>query len=283
MAAHSASRLTIPALDYTGERMVPEVSGEETFWGHVYRYAFACRFIEAKRVLDIACGEGYGSAALLKAGAASVIGVDVSEEVCRHARAKYGIDARHGSAEKIPLPDASVDIIISFETIEHLTNPFRFLDECTRVLTHSGWLVISTPNKGVYKTASEEQNPFHFSEMTEAEFSSALRARFRRVKMYSQHPRFAPRWSLSALAADATPWRGNEVFERIRRSAHFRFAPHTVAELTPADRSGVVEEVLKARKMQRPLANQYGLAPRHKWSRTKPTYFVAIAERPCQK
>src|SRR6266704_1151086 len=114
--------------DNAGERMVPEVSGGMTFWEHVHRYAFACRFVAGKRVLDIACGEGYGSAALQKAGAAQVIAVDISDSACAHARAKYGVDARPGAAERIPLPDGSADVVVTFETIEHVPNPERFLD-----------------------------------------------------------------------------------------------------------------------------------------------------------
>src|SRR5258707_11589234 len=101
-------------LDATRERMVPESSDTPTFWEHVYRYAFASRFVEGRRVLDIACGEGYGAAALEKAGAAHVIGVDISESVCLHARKKYGLDARPGTGEQIPLPDNSVDAVVSF-------------------------------------------------------------------------------------------------------------------------------------------------------------------------
>src|ERR1019366_10458411 len=121
-----------------------------TFWEHVYRYAFACRFVRGKRVLDIACGEGYGAAALQKAGAAHVIGVDVSESICLHARSKYGLDARPGTAEQIPLADGSVDVIVSFETIENVPDTGRFLDECVRILVPGGRLIISTPNKGIY-------------------------------------------------------------------------------------------------------------------------------------
>ena len=58
----------VPALPYTGERMVPEASESNTYWEHIYRYRFATRFAKNKRVLDVACGEGYGSAALLKPG-----------------------------------------------------------------------------------------------------------------------------------------------------------------------------------------------------------------------
>src|ERR1700722_8417852 len=115
--------------DNGGERMVPESADTLTFWEHIYRYGFALHYVPGKRVLDIACGEGYGAASLQKAGAAQVIGVDVSESACSHARGKYGIDARVGSAEKIPLPDKSVDVVVSFETIEHVRDPGRFLDE----------------------------------------------------------------------------------------------------------------------------------------------------------
>src|SRR5687767_6601798 len=96
-------------MEDTGERMLPETTSAVTFWEHIYRYRFAARFVRGRRVLDIACGEGYGAAALLRAGAASVIGVDISEEACEHARQKYGIDARPGSAEQIPLPSQAVD------------------------------------------------------------------------------------------------------------------------------------------------------------------------------
>ena len=182
-------------LEPTGERMVPESSDLFTFWEHVYRYAFASRFVKGKRVLDIACGEGYGAAALQKAGAAHVIGVDVSESVCLHARRKYGLDARRGTAEQIPLPDGSVEVIVSFETIEHVPEPHRFLDECVRILAPGGRLIISTPDKEVYGKQRDVKNPFHCSEMTQEEFSSSLGSRFRDTRIYTQRPDSAAWWS----------------------------------------------------------------------------------------
>ena len=118
-------RFALVLEDNAGERMVPETSDRFTFWEHVYRYAFASRFVAGKRVLDIACGEGYGAAALQKAGASHVIGVDVSGDACVHALKRYGLDARPGSGEQIPLADDSVDVVVSFETIEHVRNPGR--------------------------------------------------------------------------------------------------------------------------------------------------------------
>ena len=155
-------------LTFTGERMVPGHTSPDTFWEHVYRYRFAMRHAVGKRVLDIACGEGYGAAALLHGGAASVIGLDNSTETCAHARRKYGIDARVGEAEAIPLDSASVDLVVSFETIEHLHRPAAFLAECARVLAPEGLLIVSSPNKDVYAKL-DGPNPFHCSELTEEE------------------------------------------------------------------------------------------------------------------
>src|ERR1017187_1344633 len=147
-------------IEFTGERMVPEKADANTFWEHIYRYRFATTFVNGKKVLDIACGEGYGAAALMQSGATSVIGVDVSPEACEHATHRYGIKTRLGDAQNIPLENASVDTVVSFETIEHLARPEKFLDECVRVLAPGGQIIISTPNRDVYLLHAP-QNPYH--------------------------------------------------------------------------------------------------------------------------
>lgn len=272
---------SLSALDPTGERMVPESADRFTFWEHVHRYAFAARFVRGKRVLDIACGEGYGAAALQKAGAAHVIGVDIAEDVCAHARKKYGLDARSGSAEQIPIADGSADVVVSFETLEHVPDPHRFLDECIRVLKPNGRLIISTPNKGIY--GADSPNPYHCSEMTEAEFSSALHARFRKAAFYSQHPHSAAWWSSRTLAADVTLWKRLPGLRRVLWSARFRLAPQTVYDPTGPERSSVIEQILQAAKNQKSFLNPYALRPRHKWNGEKPIYIVANAIDPCPK
>jgi ubiquinone/menaquinone biosynthesis C-methylase UbiE len=264
--------------DNAGERMVPEVSGGITFWEHVHRYAFACRFVMGKRVLDIACGEGYGSAALKKAGASQVIGVDISDSACAHARAKYGIDARLGTAEQVPLPDNSVDMVVSFETIEHVRNPERFLDECLRVLAPGGTLIVSTPNKGVYGMDAPA-NPYHCSEMTEEEFSKALHARFHKVKLYSQHPYSAGWWSLRSLASDVAPWRRVRLFDRIHRSVQFRLAADAVREPTTKQRTSAIDVILRLWHSSPSMFNPCALRPRHNWTGEKPIYVIAAAVR----
>jgi 2-polyprenyl-3-methyl-5-hydroxy-6-metoxy-1,4-benzoquinol methylase len=165
--------------------MVPAFSGEEVFWEHVQRYRFAAGFVSGCDVLDIACGEGYGSAGLVRAGARSLVGVDISPDAVAHARAHHGIDARVGSAEEMPLGDCCVDVVTSFETIEHIAHPQTFIDECARVLRPNGTLVISTPNAGIYQQVTP-RNPFHCSEMNPDEFNRMLSSRFGSVRLHSQ-------------------------------------------------------------------------------------------------
>ena len=203
-------------LDYTGERMVPEHAAARTFWEHIERYRFAASYARGKRVLDVACGEGYGAAALARAGASQVVGVDISEETCAHARAKYGIDARRGSAEELPLADRSFNLVVSFETLEHLREPARFLSECARVLVPDGLLIVSTPNRPVYR--QDVDNPFHHREYDRQEFLELLSERFdpASIELRSQCPWRAPIWSPRALAAERSPWLTIKGFWRLR-------------------------------------------------------------------
>jgi 2-polyprenyl-3-methyl-5-hydroxy-6-metoxy-1,4-benzoquinol methylase len=203
------------ALDYTGERMVPEAADPQTFWQHILRYRFALQFAVGKRVLDIACGEGYGSAALLRGGAQSVVGVDIDATAVEHARERYGIDARQGDAVAIPLPDASLDLIVSFETIEHVPSPGAFLDECVRLLAPGGKLLVSTPNKGVYH-AGIDPNPFHCSEMTLDELTENIRSRFASHRIFTQHFVSASAWSPRVLHADHSFWTRSQILTGLR-------------------------------------------------------------------
>jgi 2-polyprenyl-3-methyl-5-hydroxy-6-metoxy-1,4-benzoquinol methylase len=267
----------VPALEYTGERMVPEAADRLTFWDHVYRYAFACRFAAGKRILDIACGEGYGTAALEKVGASSVIGVDISDRACAHARDKYGVDARTGSAEQIPLVDHSVDLVVSFETIEHVPDPRRFLGECARVLAPGGRLIVSTPNKDVYSGPGSTPNPFHCSEMTEREFVAALGAHFCQLRLYTQHPVSAAVWSSRIFAAEEIPpIRG---VGRLRRSARFRLFPRAVYDPTEAERQSAADLILSTSRTRPGVVNPYAVRPMRFWHWERPTYLVAVASR----
>jgi SAM-dependent methyltransferase len=193
-ASDSSPPLAVPA--FTGERFVPRCSGEIAY-EHWHRYAFARRFAAGKRVLDAACGEGYGTA-LLGAVAASVVGVDIDIATIDHARVTYGEDDRlrfvAAPCSDLPLPSASVDVVVSFETIEHLeaAEQSDMLSEFARVLAPDGILVISSPNKRLYSDARAYVNPFHLQELYRDDLARLLRARFPAQHWYHQRLAF---WS----------------------------------------------------------------------------------------
>jgi ubiquinone/menaquinone biosynthesis C-methylase UbiE len=174
-------------LDFTGERYVPSIKGQ-IYYEHLHRYAIAERMCAGKRVLDLACGEGFG-AAFLARRAATVVGVDIDGETLVHARRMYyqaNLRFLTGSASSIPLPDASVDVVVSFETIEHLDDHEAMLAEFQRVLTPGGVLFISSPNKLVYSDKAKYHNPFHVHELYYEEFRDLLQRRFPNVAIYGQ-------------------------------------------------------------------------------------------------
>ena len=194
----SASDSTPPpaATAFTGERFVPSCSGEIAY-EHWHRYAFARRFAPGKRVLDAACGEGYGTA-LLGAVAASVVGIDIDIATIDHARATYGEGDRirflAASCTGLPVPGASFDVVVSFETIEHLQAAEQpdMLSEFARVLAPDGVLVISSPNRRLYSDARDYVNPFHLQELYRDDLARLLSARFPAQRWYHQRLAF---WS----------------------------------------------------------------------------------------
>jgi len=181
-----------PDLAFTGERFVPGTRGE--IWiEHWHRYHFASRFAAGKRVVDAACGEGYGSALLARV-AAHVTGADISPEAIAHARAAYAAQANlafvEAPCERLPLEDASVDLFVTFETVEHITAQEAFLDEIARVLRPDGVLLLSCPNKLEYSDRRQFSNEFHVKELYRAELESLLDRRFPHTQWYGQRPSF---------------------------------------------------------------------------------------------
>lgn len=175
-------------IEFTGERFVPTESGE-IHHEHMHRYAWVGALCAGKAVLDVACGEGYGSARLA-VSAASVLGVDISEAAVAHARETYAntgnLRFEVGSATAIPLPAASVDVAISFETIEHLHQQREMLAELRRVLRPDGVLVISSPNRKVYSDDRGYTNEYHVKELYFDELDTLLRERFEAVAYWGQ-------------------------------------------------------------------------------------------------
>jgi ubiquinone/menaquinone biosynthesis C-methylase UbiE len=172
---------------WTGERLVSAIE-DETATEHLHRYGFAMNYCIGKAVVDIACGEGYGSALLSKV-AASVIGIDIDRDVVNHATQKYkrsNLSYLQGSADTIPLADASADVVVSYETIEHHDKHTEMLSEIKRILKPGGLLIISTPDKKYYTDERNFKNAFHIKELTKQEFCDLLNKYFRNNQLFYQ-------------------------------------------------------------------------------------------------
>ena len=229
------------SLEFTGERFLPGTEGEIAH-EHWHRYAFARRFVAGRRAADIACGEGYGSA-LLASVAATVVGVDVDADAVAHAQAAYAGTANlrfvEGSAAALPLADASVDAIVSFETIEHLpaADQPRMLAEFARVLAPGGVLVLSSPNRSEYSDARNYANPFHLKELDRDELARLLAPGFPVQHWYRQR-----RYLGSALWSE-NPADGFEHWTGDGRSVGEAIAPAAMYFVVVAVRGGAAAAI----------------------------------------
>ncbi|WP_336740960.1 class I SAM-dependent methyltransferase [Aureimonas altamirensis] len=181
-------RLTQPRkpLAFTGERLTGGGGGVEI--EHLHRYCVARDLCVDRDVLDVASGEGYGTA-LLANVARSVVGVELDADAVAHACAVYAgenLRFEQGNALALPLPDNSVDVVVSLETLEHVDDQEKFLSEISRVLRPDGFAVISTPDRLVHSGYGMPANPYHVLELTSAEFRKALDRHFCNVRILSQ-------------------------------------------------------------------------------------------------
>jgi SAM-dependent methyltransferase len=178
----------IASLPFTGERFTPEVRGA-IWYEHWHRYCAVLDAAAGKRVLDAACGEGYGGG-LLASVAVTVTAIDVDADAIAHASRRYrehsNLHYLRASCAALPLPSASIDLIVSFETIEHLVEQDAMLDEFRRVLAEEGALIISSPNKAIYSDESGQSNHFHVRELSRAELAAMLVTRFPVQAWYGQ-------------------------------------------------------------------------------------------------
>lgn len=190
-----------PALEFTGERFTPECV-REIWYEHYHRYAYAQPLARGKRVLDAACGEGYGSA-LVAVAADSVLGLDVSAQAIAHARARYGMpNLRFEQADVTALdhlPAASFDLILSFETLEHLLAQEAMLRGFRRLLAPGGVLLVSTPDKRNYSDIPQFHNEHHVRELYREEFEALLAGIFPHRRLFAQKLLFqSALWALDA-------------------------------------------------------------------------------------
>ncbi|MDO8541033.1 MAG: methyltransferase domain-containing protein [Opitutaceae bacterium] len=149
---------------------------------HVQRYAFATDRIVGRRVLDLACGVGYGSYILAQGAGREVTGVDLSVEAVAYGRKHYqrpGLRIETGDALQWGAGEEVFDTVVSFETIEHLPDPAAFAVRLAAHVRPGGRLIISAPNTLQHKRAAMPiENPFHVSEPDHATFRGWLTPHF---------------------------------------------------------------------------------------------------------
>ncbi|HYY87333.1 MAG TPA: class I SAM-dependent methyltransferase, partial [Chloroflexota bacterium] len=157
-------------------------------WGeHRSRYRFVSQLASrGSRVLDVACGSGFGLQMLLRAGACP-IGIDLDVSALAEARAVAPAAAVvRAEAARLPLPTASIDLVASFETIEHVSDAAALAAELRRVLRPGGWLVLSTPNRAFGPPERLASNPYHVREFSGEELLDLLRQHFEEVRLHGQ-------------------------------------------------------------------------------------------------
>ncbi|MGA2117410.1 MAG: methyltransferase domain-containing protein [Bryobacteraceae bacterium] len=178
-------------VEFTGERVIPGQVDADLLNEHLARYTFAARLARGKRVLDLGCGAGYGTAELARY-ALSAVGADIAPEAVDFARANYRDSNLHfeqASCTALPHPAAGFDLVVAFEVIEHLADWRELLSEARRLLAPSGQFIVSTPNK-LYYTESrgrEGANPFHVHEFEFDEFRAELEAVFPHVTLFLEN------------------------------------------------------------------------------------------------
>lgn len=184
-------------MEYTGERYVPGSSAdtkETTGFEHRQRYLAVLPILYGKDVMDIACGEGYGSDIIADV-AHNCLGIDINEEAIEYARRVYQRDNLSfacGDVVKVPVNDASYDAVVSFETIEHVDLPSQrcFLKEVKRTLRPEGIFIVSCPNETIATVRAQRlwgyKNPFHIKEHDIFSFKKLLEEYFEEVTLLYQ-------------------------------------------------------------------------------------------------
>ncbi|ACT04451.1 methyltransferase domain-containing protein [Paenibacillus sp. JDR-2] len=184
---------------FSGERLVVNRQVKEQYADvyeeHLYRYELASRYVKGLKVLDAACGAGYGSALLKRAGASEVTGIDIDAASARLAERDYGgegIRFEKGDVLKLPFEGESFDAVVSFETIEHVSEGAAWIRESARVLKPGGLFIVSTPNRSVTNPPLyyEEQpfNEYHRFEYRTSELVGELLACYDIEAMFGQNP-----------------------------------------------------------------------------------------------
>jgi SAM-dependent methyltransferase len=177
----------VPPLELTGERTLPDVP-EENYWfrRHLVVYRWIAERCAGRRVVDMACGEGYGTAVLAEP-AAQVVGVDANPDAFEHARLRYrapNIRFERALVEEFGA-GSPYDAVVFLQTIEHVNDPTELLSRLASLLAPDGVLYVTTPNRLTLAPPGAERsgNPWHVREYTPEEFAALVRPLFGSVDL----------------------------------------------------------------------------------------------------
>ncbi|MCW2665407.1 MAG: glycosyl transferase family 2, partial [Frankiales bacterium] len=176
-------------IEWTGERCVPWTGDLQVVYEHYHRYLLARPLVTDKRVLDLASGEGYGSA-LLARTAAQVVGLEIDPASVAHSSATYGADgltyAEGSMLDLSRFEDGSFDVVTCFEALEHVVEHDELVRGVRRVLAEDGVFLTSTPDRLIYTEHLHQHNPHHVKELSLEEFRELLDAHFPHVRYWGQ-------------------------------------------------------------------------------------------------
>ena len=216
----------VPPLQLTGERTLPDVP-EENYWfkRHLVVYEWIAARVGGERVVDLACGEGYGSAVLART-AASVVGVDANPEAYEHARLKYTREpVLTFERDMIELWAGDVDCVVFLQTIEHVQDPDAMMAKVRDLIAPDGVAFVSTPNVLTLAPEGAEKsgNPWHVKEYRPEEYRALCAAHFGTVELYGLHHARMLRWH--QLAIERAGWDTIHRTLRFTKPFYDRFTP----------------------------------------------------------
>jgi SAM-dependent methyltransferase len=241
----------VPPLHLTGERTLPDVP-EENYWyrRHLVVYEWIGLRVHGRRVVDLACGEGYGSAVLGRT-AASVVGVDANPEAFEHARLKYTSGTVRFERDMIETWTGDVDCVVFLQTIEHVQDPDAVLARIREQIGRDGVAYVSTPNVLTLAPEGEERsgNPWHVREYRAEEYRALCERHFGSVELLGLF--HARKLRAHELAIKRLGWDSVHAGLRITKPFYDRFTP-AISERDFALRSGELDRALDFLAVLRP-------------------------------
>jgi len=166
------------------ERVDPARKNTGIFKEHMATYNYSAQYVHGKKVLDLGCGNGYGTH-FLSSCAESVTGVDISKEAVQFSKEHFKAENLNYTvmdATKLEFDSGSFDCVVSFEVLEHVSDYEKMIGEASRVLKEAGVLILATPN-GLYENG---RNPYHVKDFTDLELRALLQKYFGKVEILGQ-------------------------------------------------------------------------------------------------